>query len=150
MKILIFNCKFSSYFSPLLTIYIPVSMLPNCCKMTINYKNTRREMEKSLKNHPHIIVDTIIIIIITFLMQNSGVAELCMKSKVPSGCFSYAWSWPRHWWWPRSTSWDPVRIVSSKDAAAEYIVCFENKNDLAPDMYGPNVQNVTIWWATRF
>jgi len=53
--------------------------------MTINYKNTSREMEKSLKNHPQIIVDTIIIIIITFLMQNSGVAELCMKSKVPSG-----------------------------------------------------------------
>ena len=78
IQILIFNCKFSSYFSPLLTIYIPVSMLPNCCKMTINYKNTRREMEKSLKNHPHIIVDTIIIIIITFLMQNSGVAELCV------------------------------------------------------------------------
>ena len=52
--------------------------------MAINYKNTTREMEKSLKTHPQIIVDTIIIII-TFLMQNSGVAELCMKSKVPSG-----------------------------------------------------------------
>ena len=36
-------------------------------------------MEKSLKTHPQIIVDTIIIIIIiTFLMQNSGVAELCV------------------------------------------------------------------------
>ena len=34
-------------------------------------------MEKSLKTHPQIIVDTIIIII-TFLMQNSGVAELCV------------------------------------------------------------------------
>ena len=110
-------------------------------------------MEKSLKTHPQIIVDTIIIIIITFLMQNSGVAELCV--------------WNPRYLRARSLFFlcleltktlvvTKVNFLRSRTNRQQQRCrrrvynLFRKKNDMAPDMYGPNVQNVTIWWATRF